>query len=526
MSADTLPGELEPLHAARYPRLSDLGGAGVSSSATLPSAGRDPERIGRYLLFETLASGGMARVHLGRLVGPVGFSRIVAIKRLHPHLAVEADFVSMFLDEARLAARVRHPNVVPILDVVSLPTELFIVLEYVAGESLSGLLRMETSAGHAIPPGIASAVLVGMLTGLHAAHEAKAENGAPLHIVHRDVSPHNVMVGSDGLPRVLDFGIAYAAERLQMTRAGQIKGKPEYMAPEQLVGETVDRRTDVYGAGVVAWELFTGRRLFRGKSDAHVFKMVNEGAREPPGAIRPGLPPALDLAVMKALSIEADDRFASARDFAIAVERAVPPASQREVAEWVEQVAGPLLAERARRVQRIEAGDDSVVIERPPLASSPDAATAAATEHSAPEVVSLVTGDMSALGPPRREEKEPRRVWLALGGALLGAVLFCAVILVLLVARGNSPDPTPTPAVEPAHSVELVAPFVASTSAAPSAAPPAAPPSASASASASPPPAPPPTVRHTAPKPNPCVPPFTYKDTPNGRVKVPKPQCF
>ena len=142
----------------------------MSSSATLPPARAEPERVGRYLLFESIAQGGMAQVHLGRMVGPVGFSRIVAIKRLHPHLALEPEFVSMFLDEARLAARVRHPNVVPILDVVSLPTELFIVLDYVAGESLSALSRTEALAGRRIPLDIASAILVGALTGLHAAH--------------------------------------------------------------------------------------------------------------------------------------------------------------------------------------------------------------------------------------------------------------------------------------------------------------------------------------------------------------------
>ncbi len=517
----------------------------MTGSATLPSAGEGPQRIGRYLLFESMASGGMAQVHLGRLVGPVGFSRIVAIKRLHPHLAVEADFVSMFLDEARLAARVRHPNVVPILDVVSEPTELFIVMEYVTGESLSALTKAETAAGQRVPADIASAILLGALAGLHAAHEATSESGAPLHIVHRDVSPQNIMVGSDGVPRVLDFGIAYAAERLQMTRTGQVKGKPEYMSPEQLMGGEVDRRTDVYAAGVVAWELFSGRRLFRGKSDAHVFKLVSEGAHVPPGAIARGVPPAVDNAVMKALSVDAAHRFPTARDFAVALERAMVPASQRAVADWVERTAGPVLASRARRVARIESGDTTVPSSRTPLASSPDAATAAATEHAAPEAgrlsrpeVSIVTGDMSALRPAT--EEPPRRLWLALAGSLLGAVLFCAVILVLLVARGNGPTPAssvtepPLTAVEPPAVGALptaVAPVetLDAASSASAAAASAAPPSTAAPPATATPPvtATKPTVtRPVVKKPDPCVPPFTYKDTPTGRVKVPKPQCF
>src|SRR5215472_12533797 len=209
--------------------------------------------IGRYALYDELAAGGMATVHFGRLLGHAGFSRTVAIKKLYPQYAKDPEFVSMFLDEARLAARVRHPNVVTTLDVVSTAGELLLVLEYVHGESLSRLLRATAEAGALVPWRIAAAIVSGVLHGLHAAHEAKSERGEPLDLVHRDVSPQNVTVGVDGVARVLDFGIAKAVGRLTHTRGGLVKGKYSYMAPEQVQG-IVTRRSDVFSAAILLWE--------------------------------------------------------------------------------------------------------------------------------------------------------------------------------------------------------------------------------------------------------------------------------
>src|SRR6478736_1694730 len=185
---------------------------------------RGPSRVaGRYALYGEIAAGGMATVHIGRLLGPVGFARTVAIKRLHPHYAKDPEFVSMFLDEARLAARIRHPNVVPTLDVVALDGELFLVMEYVQGESFARLVREARRARLDVPPEVISAIVVGALNGLHAAHEATSERGEPLNIVHRDVTPQNILVGSDGVARLLDFGVAKAAGSLHATtRDGQI----------------------------------------------------------------------------------------------------------------------------------------------------------------------------------------------------------------------------------------------------------------------------------------------------------------
>jgi eukaryotic-like serine/threonine-protein kinase len=317
------------------------------------AAAIEPRVIGRYALYGEIASGGMATVHFGRLVGPVGFSRTVAIKRLHPQFAKDPEFVSMFLDEARLAARVQHPNVVATLDVVPLEGEVFLVMEYVQGESLSRLIRAARRRGEVMPTRVAISVMAGALHGLHAAHEAKSERSEPLNIVHRDISPQNILVGTDGVSRVLDFGVAKAAMRAQSTREGQMKGKISYMAPEQLRGR-VDRRTDIFAAGVVLWEALTGTRLFDGVDAGEVLTKLLEGEIPPPSSVIASLPPQVDAIAMRALERDPGRRFQTAREFAIALEQIGMIALNREVGEWVEDVGGDALARRAEQVAEIE----------------------------------------------------------------------------------------------------------------------------------------------------------------------------
>jgi eukaryotic-like serine/threonine-protein kinase len=314
--------------------------------------------LGRYALFDEIAAGGMATVHIGRLLGPAGFARTVAIKCLHPHFAKDPEFVSMFVDEARLAARISHPNVVATLDIVAEGGELFLVMEYVAGDSLAHLLRAAPDGR--VPPPLAIGIVMGALHGLHAAHEAMSERAQPLSIVHRDVSPQNIQVGTDGVARVLDFGIAKAASRLQTTQEGQLKGKLGYMAPEQLDGEVLDRRTDVYAAGVVLWESLTGKRLFSGKDGAPI---LNSAQRADVGAVSAaanGIPGSLDAIVTKALAFHREDRFATAKEMAIALEETGLVASQREVGEWVERTAHVALAVRATIVAELDSLQDVV----------------------------------------------------------------------------------------------------------------------------------------------------------------------
>jgi eukaryotic-like serine/threonine-protein kinase len=309
--------------------------------------------VDRYELFEEIASGGMATVFLGRLRGGSGFARTVAIKRLHSHLARDPLFVGMFLDEARLAARIRHPNVVSTLDVVNHEGELFVVMDYVHGESLSRIRSHLAGEGKKIPLAVIGAIVSGILQGLHAAHEAKDEDGHPLHIVHRDVSPQNVLLGADGVARVVDFGVAKAAGRIQTTADGQVKGKASYMAPEQIAG-VVDRRSDVFAASIILWELLTSHRLFTGDSQAETLANVLAAKVPSPRTFDSTLSASIEELVMAGLDAQPDRRFATAREMDQALLRAIPVASAFDVAEWLAVALGPLLADRATQISAIE----------------------------------------------------------------------------------------------------------------------------------------------------------------------------
>ena len=315
---------------------------------------REPTRIGQYEVHEAIASGGMATVHFGRFAGPGGFARTVAVKRMHAHLCHDPEFVAMFVDEARLVARIRHPNVVATLDVLAAAGELLIVMEYVHGEPLARLAHLVLERKARFPPPIASAILCDVLAGLDAAHDATDERGEALGIVHRDVSPENILVGLDGSARVLDFGVAKAIGRLQVTREGQVKGKIAYMAPEQVRGGPLDRRTDVYAASVVLWELLTGRQLFGGMRDGERIERILFGAVDAPAAIDPHVPEGLNDVVLRGLARDPTGRFPTARDMARALREVVRPASTSEVTDWVEATAGGTLAERAATLAAID----------------------------------------------------------------------------------------------------------------------------------------------------------------------------
>jgi eukaryotic-like serine/threonine-protein kinase len=309
-------------------------------------------RIGRYLVSAPIASGGMATVHFGALVGEAGFSRTVAVKKLHTGRR-SRELIHSLLDEARLVSRVKHPNVVPILDVVADGREVLVVLEYVVGETLSSLQRSAERNEESVPLELAVSVVSAALHGLHAAHDAHNVGGEPLNIVHRDVSPQNIMVGADGLVRVLDFGIAKATERLSQSMAGQIKGKLAYMAPEQIRGET-DRRSDIYAAAVVLWELLAGRRLFSGDSPGELLRAKIAHEIEAPSVYRAEVSAELDALVLRGLAQRADGRYATARDFAVALEDCTPAARATTVGAWVQRLAGHKLAKRAAVVADLE----------------------------------------------------------------------------------------------------------------------------------------------------------------------------
>jgi eukaryotic-like serine/threonine-protein kinase len=352
-------------------------------SQAAPAAATPPLLIGRYALFDELAAGGMATVHLGRLLGPKGFSRTVAVKRLHAHFVKDPEFVTMFMDEARIVSRIVHPNVVSMVDVVQSEAGLFLIMEYVHGESLSRLMRTARKAGEPIPHRVVAAVMSGVLLGLHAAHETKGADGQLLGVVHRDVSPQNVILGADGSARVLDFGIAKAAGRAQITREGQIKGKLAYMSPEQIRGQ-VDRRTDVFAAAVLLWEMLAGRRLHEGMKEVDIVTRVVKGDFAPPSAFAAQISPEIDAIVLRALAADPNERFASARELALELERVVGLASPSEVSAWVEHLAPEALKERTDLVSAMELSSaDLVPIEtNPPPAPDPATASPPARDHA------------------------------------------------------------------------------------------------------------------------------------------------
>ncbi len=275
-------------------------------------------RIGRYRLAYEIASGGMATVYIASVEGPAGVDQVVALKRIHRHLAKQKSYVEMFLDEARLASRIRHPNVCMMTDFGEEEGEYFIAMEYLHGMPLSRVIKKLGRRARREPvparwPAMASKLVAEACEGLHAAHEIRAVDGELLGVVHRDVSPQNLFVGFDGVLRVVDFGIAKAADKLHQTETAEFKGKIAYMAPEQLEKGEVDRRTDVWALGVVLWEAISLRRLFRRSQEAQTMYAVLEHEVSPISETAPGVPEALDGVLYRALDRDVDQRTPDAR---------------------------------------------------------------------------------------------------------------------------------------------------------------------------------------------------------------------
>ncbi|MBX3269156.1 MAG: serine/threonine protein kinase [Sandaracinaceae bacterium] len=346
--------------------------ASVRPDDTIPALGDAPEPrppagplgdVGPYELLTELAQGGMGRVYLARERGESGFTRLVALKRIHDHLAREKAFVHMFLDEARIASRIQHPHVCTVFDFGRADDAYFIAMEYLRGLPLSEVLRELGTR----PPSastqryaIAAHLLSQACEGLHAAHELRDSDGKLLQVVHRDVSPHNLFVGFDGTLRVLDFGIARAVDRISESTTGRVKGKFAYMAPEQALGRPVDRRADVFSVGVVLWELCTLERLFKRDSPAEtVLNLVHETTPRPTERVA-DVPPELERIAMRALAKDPDERYPTARQMGRALARAAaaigPPVTAGDIAEFMEQLF-PGAPERSQNLLETHAAD-------------------------------------------------------------------------------------------------------------------------------------------------------------------------
>jgi serine/threonine-protein kinase len=324
----------------------------LSTSSLAPGA-----RLGRYELLLPVAHGGMARVWAARQTGQRGFSKLVAIKTILPHLAHNPEFERMFLDEARIAAGVHHPNVTEIYELGEEGHVLYLAMEWVNGDSLVHMLRgIAGKATVAGDPRIAARIVADACAGLHAAHELTDDDGRLLNVVHRDVSPHNILVSLEGTVKVTDFGVAKAyGQSHQATTAGQIKGKVAYMAPEQIGGMPFDRRSDIFGMGCVLYEASTGVQAFRGGNDPQVMQAVLKGVYEPPAKLVKGYPAELTSIIERALAPEPRQRFATAERMRVALEEWLAKSGQvvtaTQVGSFVRQRLGPQLDRRREHVR-------------------------------------------------------------------------------------------------------------------------------------------------------------------------------
>ena len=283
--------------------------------AMSPAAPRAPVPFGQYKLIDRLAVGGMAELFLAHQSGPDGFEKPVVIKRIRSHLSGQSAFVRMFLNEARLAAQLNHPNIVQIHDLGKVGDSYFIGMEYLFGRDMRRVVPKAESLGIPFPMVYALKIASSVCEGLHYAHQKVDLYGAPLNIVHRDVTPENIFVCFDGTVKVLDFGIAKAANRVEQTRAGELRGKLSYLSPEQCLGKPVDHRSDLFSLGAVLYEWLTGFKLFTGESDVAVMRAIVDGKVYAPSYFRADIPESVESILMKALERDRDKRYPSAWHF-------------------------------------------------------------------------------------------------------------------------------------------------------------------------------------------------------------------
>ncbi len=403
-------------------------------------------RLGKYVILGRLGAGGMGKIYLAFLPGPAGIEKLVVIKRLHSHLTGDRLLVESFLDEARLAMAISHPNVVHTYDVGEVDGRYYMAMEHIDGQNLGALLRTSKRAGKYPESSLWAGMFCAALDGLHAAHTARDARGRPLNIIHRDVSPQNILISYDGTPKLVDFGIAKAAMRINETDAGVLKGKYAYMSPEQCEAKDLDPRSDVFSAGVVFWEMLAGRRLYKSQ---HVVKSIDRILREPP--ITPvkynaDCDEKLAAIAVKALAKDPDERFSSADEFREAIEDALLAAGQRyrrgDLSALMRELFGDVIDRQRQLLDRVLSGEavqgddddedgaegdsesDLLVPNLVPPGQEPEPTTPSALSHSPlvtreseigpnpralrPEGPTPMTDDGHP--PPRRPDKPPPRI--------------------------------------------------------------------------------------------------------------------
>ncbi|MFO0565398.1 MAG: serine/threonine-protein kinase [Polyangiaceae bacterium] len=486
------------------------------TTTPVPHEVRAGTRLGRYEILVPVAQGGMARVWAAKQHGQRGFSKVVAIKTILPQLANDPAFESMFLDEAHLSAGVHHPNVCEIFDLGEEHGTLYIAMEWVNGEALNRVLKPpapkgEKAVAQRLNARVAARIVADAAKGLHAAHELRDDTGELLGLVHRDVSPQNILVSLDGMVKVTDFGVAKALRTgHESTLAGQVKGKVAYMAPEQARGAAIDRRSDVFALGIVLYEITTGLRPFSGDNEIEVMKTLARGRFDPPSAVVAGYPKDLEAIVLTAMSMPAEQRYASAEAMRLALEEWLahtgPVVTEAHVAETVRERVGRHVEERVAKIReraKAAAPESSFVPESvqamppppPPIAPHEPSGTfqqapssvstlSHASAPSAPSSVSHASGPSAVsqfspvvqTAPPPGSTAYSRRGDSAAKTALVGVAAGVLLFLVVAVGGGSlyvmrsrataAPPPAPptavavepTAATAPELRVELIEP--------------------------------------------------------------------
>ncbi len=430
-----------------------------------------PSKIGRYHIIGRIASGGMAEILLAKVLGPGGFERPVVIKRVLPHLVNKSEFRDMFLDEARIVASIHHSNVVQVHELGREDDELYLVMEYLAGESVRSVWKRGATRNIALDLGLCAHIVAEACAGLHAAHEFTAPDGKPLHVVHRDVCPNNLFVTYDGSVKVVDFGIAQADDRYTMTQAGQVKGKAPYMAPEQCLRRPIDCRTDIFALGVVLYELTTGHRLFGGALESRIMACLRREEVQPPSRVVPKYPADLERICMRALRFDPEERFASAEEMRrelVRFQRGRSPdvLPEEQLRACMHQLFQDRIAEKADLLNRLRSG--SGVSHIPTAEVSDEVSVPIVETDREPDEMgpALQSGYDTTRGPRRGRKRGSRALILA---ALLLSCMVAGMTGLLLTAAPVHGKRHPLPAQtiqaatpqEPPQAAPTAAPMAA-----------------------------------------------------------------
>ncbi len=412
-----------------------------------------PQPFDKYTLIGKLGHGGMAEVNLAVADGKGGFRKLVVIKRLHGHLAMEPGFIDMFLDEARLAARLNHPHCVQTHEVGEWQGNHFLAMEYLDGQGLERLLRMSGQKDAPVPIDVGVRIISDALDGLAYAHELTDFDGSPLCVVHRDVSPQNIFITYNGVVKLLDFGIAKAATHVVETRTGVIKGKYAYIAPEQALAGEVDHRADIWSMGVVLWEVLTGRRLFKSVNELATLHETLQGVIKPPSAHRPEVPPGLDAIAMRALTREVKDRYQSAQEMKDELDRWLTsfpkPAGRSQIARIMRDRFGEVIDTHKETLAQCLSGAMPVTASGFHQLIEPMVTPSGMSPISAPGVRSAtVSGDFSAMTPSTSGQvlqqappaKSSGYLWQ---GALIVLVVALGATTALMWPFGGQPQARP-----------------------------------------------------------------------------------